>query len=131
MAILWSSRFIIYFGLTINLSHFGDNLVLNFTAMGISELIASLLAAPIKRKFTRKISMQISLLFCSLSCLLIEMSYFKVVLALGKPNFDPKILVSKFSITVFYGILVTYTAEIYPTNLRSQAYGTFLTAGRY
>lgn len=37
---------------------------------------------------------------------------------------------SKFSISVFYGVLVTYTSEIYPTNMRSQAYGLLLTSGR-
>lgn len=89
MLILWSSRFIIYFGLTINLIQFGDNLILNFTAMGISELTASLLAAPLKRKLSRKLSMQISLLLCSVSCLLINFSYFSLFSALGKPNFYP------------------------------------------
>ena len=37
---------------------------------------------------------------------------------------------SKFSISAFYGVLITYTAEVYPTKLRSQAYGFLMMGGR-
>lgn len=37
---------------------------------------------------------------------------------------------AKFTITVFYNILLTYTGEIYPTEIRTQAYGLFMVSGR-
>ena len=37
---------------------------------------------------------------------------------------------SKFSISAFYGVLITYTSEVYPTKLRSQAYGFLMMGGR-
>lgn len=37
---------------------------------------------------------------------------------------------AKAGVTVFYAILITYTAELYPTELRAQAYGYGLFSGR-
>ena len=36
----------------------------------------------------------------------------------------------RFGITLYAVILVTYTSEIYPTSLRSKAYGLCMTVGR-
>lgn len=68
MIFLWSTRYLIYFGLTLNVGEFGTNVLMNFTAMGLSEIIASLLAAPLKRNFSRKASMFYSLIMCGLGC---------------------------------------------------------------
>ena len=84
MVIIWAARFIIYFGLTLNVAQFGSNVVLNFTGMGLSELIASLLSAPIKRNFSRKRSMQTSLIVCAVSCLAVYFLYFPFVFSLCK-----------------------------------------------
>lgn len=36
----------------------------------------------------------------------------------------------KFSITIYYAILVTYTSESYPTAMRAKAYGLCMTFGK-
>jgi hypothetical protein len=37
---------------------------------------------------------------------------------------------AKGGVTVFYAILMSYTAELYPTALRTRAYGVCLFSGR-
>ena len=120
MILLWCIRYIIYYGLTIDVSQFGEHIFLNFTVMGLSELTGSLLTSPLIAKYRRKSVMSISLLLCGLSCLAIHLKFSQAILA----------MVSKLAITVFYGVLIAYTAEIYPTDLRSQAYGFLMTSGR-
>ena len=36
----------------------------------------------------------------------------------------------RFGITLYAVILITYTSEIYPTSMRSKAYGLCMTVGR-
>lgn len=120
MTVLWYTRFFAYYGLQFNIEELGREFILNFTIMGIAEILASLASAPIKRKYSRKASMQFSLAVCAASCFLSQFLTFPVLVA----------VTSKFSITVFYNILVTYSGEIYPTETRTQAYGLFMTVGR-
>jgi hypothetical protein len=120
MTILWYTRFFAYYGLQFNLEELGTAFILNFTIMGFAEILASLSSAYIKRMYKRKSSMQVSLIICSLSCVGAQWFPFPVILA----------ITSKFTITLFYNILVTYTGEIYPTETRTQAYGLLMTVGR-
>ena len=120
MTVLWYTRFFAYYGLQFNIDELGKEFLLNFTIMGIAEIVASLSSAPIKRKYNRKTSMQASLGLCAASCFLSQWFTFPVLIAIS----------SRFSITVFYNILVTYSGEIYPTETRTQAYGLFMTVGR-
>ena len=41
-----------------------------------------------------------------------------------------KFQIIRFGITLYAVILVTYTSEIYPTSMRSKAYGLCMTIGR-
>lgn len=120
MTILWYTRFFAYYGLQFNLEELGTAFILNFTIMGFAEILASLSSAYIKRKYRRKSSMQASLIICCISCIGAQWFPFPVLLAIS----------SKFTITLYYNILVTYTGEIYPTETRTQAYGLLMTVGR-
>jgi MFS family permease len=120
MTILWYTRFFAYYGLQFNLEELGTEFILNFTIMGFAEILASLSSAYIKRMYKRKLSMQASLVICCISCVSSQWFPFPVLLA----------ITSKFSITLYYNILVTYTGEIYPTETRTQAYGLLMTIGR-
>lgn len=120
MTFLWYTRFFAYYGLQFNIEEIGREILLNFTMMGIAEILASLASVPIKRKYTRKTSMQVCLGVCAVSCFISQWFTVPVVIA----------LTTKFSITLFYNILVTYSGEIYPTETRTQAYGLFMTVGR-
>lgn len=120
MTILWYTRFFAYYGLQFNLEELGTEFILNFTIMGFAEIVASLASAPIKRKYGRKSSMQVSLIICFLSCITTQWLTFPVLLA----------ITSRFTITLFYNILATYTGEAYPTETRTQAYGLLMTVGR-
>lgn len=84
MTFLWYVRFFAYFGLQFNLDDLGTVFILNFTAMGIAEVLASLMAAPIKRTFSRKRSMQVSLIICALSCYASGQFTFSFFAAIGK-----------------------------------------------
>ena len=89
--------------------------------MGGAEIFASLLSAYIKRRFTRKMSMQWMLTLTGFSQLLVYVNFHESLCA----------ILSKFGITIFYGVLVTYTAELYPTEIRTKAYGAVMVAGRF
>lgn len=65
MMFLWFTRFFAYFGMQFNLSDLGTKVALNFTTMGLAEVLASLSSAYVKRTMKRKISMQLSLLVCA------------------------------------------------------------------
>ena len=63
MFVIWGIRFFVYFGIQfqVDILTGKDGLVfLNFTFLGIAELVSSLASARIKRKFSRKKSLTFS-----------------------------------------------------------------------
>lgn len=120
MMILWLTRFYAYFGLQFGVEELGKSILLNFTILGIAEVLASALSSPITKKYPRKYSMAVCLLICGLSCFLSKVFPYPTIMA----------IVSKFSISIYYNILLNYTTEIYPTEVRSQATGFLMTVGR-
>lgn len=84
MLFVWMARYFAYFGLQFNVEELGKALVLNFTIMGIAEMVASLASAPIKRSCGRRRSMQLSLLVCGVSCFLSRVLTFPVLIAVSR-----------------------------------------------
>jgi MFS family permease len=84
MLFVWTARYFAYFGLQFNVEELGKALVLNFTIMGLAEIVASLASAPIKRLYGRRRSMQLSLLVCSGACFLSRVLTFPVLVAVSR-----------------------------------------------
>lgn len=132
MFFIWGVRFFVYFGIQFTIDQFGESdIYLNFTFMGIAELMALAISAPIKRRFKRKNSMQFCQTITGFSLLAVYFDFQHTLSAICNYFCLLKKLVAKLSVTVFFTILVTYTAELYPTEIRTKAYGVCLAAGRY
>lgn len=86
-------------------------------------------SARIKRLYTRKKSLAVSL--GGTGCALLAV-YFNVREYIDLRNMTIALgIIAKAGVTVFYGILMTYTSELYPTQLRSRAYGVCMVSGRF
>lgn len=69
MIVLWVFRYITYFGQAFSLSSLGAEIHANLVMMGISEVVACLIAAPIKVKLARIKTMAIFTFIASLGCI--------------------------------------------------------------
>lgn len=106
MVFLWASRFFAYFGLQFNIGELGNTFVLNFTTMGLAEMGASLLSAPVKRRISRKKSMQISLCICCFACMASLMGSFPILIALCR-------ILANFSCQVFNYSFLQHSHHLY------------------
>jgi MFS family permease len=92
-------------------------------------LVFGLWSARIKRLYTRKKSLAVSLGATGFALLAV---YFNVREYISLNNVTIVTgIIAKAGVTVFYGILMTYTSELYPTQLRSRAYGVCMVSGRF
>jgi len=83
MMLLWFLRSFGYFGMQFNIDELGQAVILNFTIMGIAEIIGSLSSAFIKRNYNRRVSMQVLLIICGLTCFLTGLKGFQSFVAVG------------------------------------------------
>jgi MFS family permease len=92
-------------------------------------LVFGLWSARIKRLYARKKSLAVSLGGTGFALLAV---YFNVREYISLNNVTIVTgIIAKAGVTVFYGILMTYTSELYPTQLRSRAYGVCMVSGRF
>ena len=121
--LIWGIRFFVYFGIQFLTDAFSgqENMIfLNFTFLGMSELFASAISAKIKRKFSRKRSLTFSFIVTGVAQLCVYFDFYTIYAG----------ICAKAGVTIFYAILITYTAELYPTELRAQAYAYLIFSGR-
>eukprot|EP00057_Strongylocentrotus_purpuratus_P007078 XP_011661552.1 PREDICTED: organic cation transporter protein-like [Strongylocentrotus purpuratus] len=109
----------VYHGLSLNTSNLGVNDYVAFAVSGAVEIPASLLSlVAIEIKFIgRRISLSVCLLVAGLACLCTS------VIPPGAA-LTSVAMIGKFGISASVSILYLYTAELYPTNIRSVAMGT-------
>lgn len=86
MILLWYIRAFAYIGMQFNVEDLGSTVILSFTTMGVAEILASLMSAPIKRKFKRKNSMQVSLLISSIACFATGRFTFSFLIGFRRPR---------------------------------------------
>ncbi|XP_032516811.2 organic cation transporter protein-like [Danaus plexippus] len=119
----WISVTFVYYGLTINsVSMSGDKYV-NFALSMFMEIVASLLIMMALERFGRKQSIFVAFLVCGITCVtpfFISHSNTKTAL----------FFVGKLSITFAFNSLYVFTAELFPTEVRSSAMAAVSLIGR-
>jgi len=132
---IWFFRNFTYFGLNYSLPVLGTEMYQNFTLTAVAETFANLYAARFKFGVGRIISLKYSLLVVSLACLV---NYFLPIpeeCFLEQRCYQKTLSVllaaiAKFGIGLFANILITYTSESYPTEVRALGLGLNLTISR-
>ncbi|EGR31611.1 major facilitator superfamily protein, putative [Ichthyophthirius multifiliis] len=136
MCYCWFVRYFVYYCILFSLERLGTQLNQNFLLLAIIEVIASLLTIPMKMKMKRKNALRSAFYMMSIVSLLLFIVripqncqlYFEQCLE-EKLTLILAILL-KFSIVFFAVNLMTYTPELFPTVLRSQAYGLCMIFGQ-
>lgn len=132
---IWFFRNFTYFGLNYSLPVLGTEMYQNFTLTAVAETLANIYAARFKFGVGRIMSLKYSLLVVSLACLF---TYFLPVpeeCYLGQGCYQKTLsillaVIAKFGIGLFANILITYTSESYPTEVRALGLGMNLTISR-
>ncbi|XP_059183087.1 solute carrier family 22 member 13-like isoform X2 [Centropristis striata] len=113
MSFVWFATSLVYYGLSLNVGHFGLNIYLTQFIFGAVEFPARLGSLGLIQRFGRKICEAVVLCFSGAACL--------VILAI--PEDLPVVVtviavLGKFTATTSFSIIYVYTAELYPTTLR-------------
>lgn len=121
----WITNAFVYYGLSLNSVNLAGSKYLNFMLVCAAEIPGYFITVFVMEKVGRKWSLCGSMVICGLSCLASEYL----------PQDEPLIrlilfLVGKSAITVSFTVLYVYSAELYPTNLRSSLMCTCSMIGR-
>jgi hypothetical protein len=116
---LWAVHYLAYFGIPLLMGG-GTTLILNFTFLGCIELLGILLSIKLLRHFSRIKCMRIFIMICLVTCILFYFFDYQFFL----------LIITKFFLTLFFGVLQIYTLEIIPVEIRSQGFGYCFTFGR-
>ncbi|XP_076813033.1 organic cation transporter protein-like [Clavelina lepadiformis] len=118
LALAWSAANTLYFGLSINTRNLGGNVYLTYFALAIVETPGTFLAFFLMRKFGGRLIFMILTAGCGLCVVATPFLQTVSHLAMIAANVLGKLLVSG-SMTVLY----SFTGDVFPTLLRSQAFG--------
>ncbi|EGR30923.1 major facilitator superfamily protein, putative [Ichthyophthirius multifiliis] len=136
MMLLWVFRYIIYYGQTFSLSSLGAEMHSNLTFTAMSEIVATLLSAPIKMKMKRVQSLFWFSLITGIACVSLfflqmpSQCYFLGQTCVQKALITLFAILIRFGISIYGNILITFTSEKYPTVVRSIGYGLSITSGK-
>ncbi|CAL8312568.1 unnamed protein product [Lota lota] len=121
---LWFATILLYFGLALNISGFGEDVYLSHLLFGLVEIPArTMVLFTINR--SRRLSQAGYLGVGGLACLLMVLiphEFTTVRMAMG--------LVGKFGATASLSVIYVYSAEIFPTVVRQNGIGMGSTCGR-
>nr|XP_057916244.1 solute carrier family 22 member 13b isoform X1 [Doryrhamphus excisus] len=118
MSYVWFGTSVMYYGLSLNVGHFGVNIYLTQFIFGLVEIPARLGSLPLIQRFGRRPCEAILLMFGGATCLAI----------IAVPKEFPVVVtviavLGKFAATGCFSIVYVYTAELYPTTLRQNGVG--------
>ncbi len=122
----WITNALVYYGLSLNSVNLAGSKYVNFILVCAAEIPGYFITIFVMEKVGRKWSQCGSMIICGLSCLASEYL----------PEDEPFIrltlfLVGKSAITVSFTVLYVYSAELYPTNLRSSLMSACSMIGRF
>ncbi|XP_047463094.1 solute carrier family 22 member 5-like [Mugil cephalus] len=123
--LVWNTLTIAYFALSLNTSNLHGNAYFNCFLSALVELPAYILSWIMFRWCSRRLTMFLTLFMGGMFLLLIQLIpadliYLAVTLE----------MLGKFSVTTAFAIAYAYTAELYPTVLRTTAIGACSMASR-
>ncbi|XP_046742427.1 uncharacterized protein LOC124409078 [Diprion similis] len=128
MFYVWAATAFVYYGLSVNSTSLSGDKYLNFALVCLVEIPGYTLALYALPLLGRRWALIISLLICTVTCgaaawiFRTSTSLYWVAIVL--------FLIGKFAITAAFGILYVYTAELFPTAVRSCAVGLSSTMAR-
>lgn len=126
---IWMSISYSYYGLTFGVNSLAGNLYLNMFLMNIIETPASFSIMYIVNRFGRKHCCMFFFLFTGLCGVIVG-----IIQYIDTPHrgviTNAFALASKMGIAVGWGCLIVYTTELYPTVVRTIAYGLHNTSAR-
>nr|XP_039273911.1 organic cation transporter protein-like isoform X1 [Styela clava]XP_039273912.1 organic cation transporter protein-like isoform X1 [Styela clava] len=127
----WFVISLVYYGLSLNVGNLAGDDYVNNTLSGLVELIAFPIVILTIDRFGRRIILCISLIFGGLSCLgsTVANVYAEESEALGTLG-TVLALCGKLAVSGAFAIIYNYTAELYPTVVRSTAVGIGSMAAR-
>ena len=118
------SIYLTYYGLIFSLESIGNNVYISALVQTTAELIAYLCINLTIRFLKRRYALPICLLFQSLACLLTLVFHENTPILLLA-------MISRFCVAMALCILTVYTAEIYPTTIRSLGIGFTSFIGKF
>lgn len=125
-SILWFSNVLVYFGMSLNSVLLGGDKYINFILVAAIEIPGVFLPLVTMDRFGRRYSI------CG--CLLVTGVAVMTTLFIGEDMRTLNLflyLIGKLAITASFTILYFYTAEIFPTNVRSTLLSFCSTLGRF
>ncbi|KAK6636773.1 hypothetical protein RUM43_010436 [Polyplax serrata] len=122
---IWIANALVYYGLSVNSTSLGGNKYLNFALVCLIEIPGYTLSWWAMNKLGRRWSLSLSLLLCASTCL--GAAFIPEEINTLVVTF---FLLGKLGITSSFGIAYVYTAELYPTTLRSIGVGACSTMAR-
>lgn len=121
---LWFVTILVYYGLSLNVSGFGEDVYWNHLVFGLVEIPARTMVL-FTINYSRRLSQAGYLWVCGLACLLsifIPHECTTMRMALN--------LVGKFGVTASLSVIYIYTAEVFPTVIRQNGIGMGSTCAR-
>ncbi|GFG40420.1 hypothetical protein Cfor_01589 [Coptotermes formosanus] len=123
--LLRTANAFVYYGMSVNSTSLGGNKYLNFALVCLVEIPGYTLAWIAMNRFGRRRTLCGSLLLCTATCVAAvfvpqDLNWAVVLL----------FLIGKLGVTSSFGVIVVYTAELYPTAMRSIGVGTSSTVAR-
>ncbi|XP_059481373.1 organic cation transporter protein [Neocloeon triangulifer] len=122
---IWAANAFVFYGLSVNSTSLGGDKYLNFSMVCLAEIPGYSLAWLCLHK-GRRPSLCGSMLLCAVTCLaaaFIPQDSHTGILIL--------FLIGKVGITASFGIIYVYTAELYPTTMRSASVGACSMMARF
>ncbi|KAL0276359.1 UNVERIFIED_CONTAM: hypothetical protein PYX00_003949 [Menopon gallinae] len=122
---IWAANAFVYYGLSVNSTSLGGNKYINFALVCLVEIPGYTIAWWAMNKLGRRWSLAGSLLLCSATCIAAAFTPQDIHIAV-----IALFLLGKLGITASFGIAYVYTAEVYPTIMRSIGVGASSTTAR-
>lgn len=122
----WITNALVYYGLSLNSVNLAGSKHINFMLVCAAEIPGYLITITVMQRIGRKWTLCGSMVICGLSCLASEYLPAEDVPLIRLVLF----LVGKSAISVSFTVLYVYSAELYPTNLRSSLMSACSMIGR-
>ncbi|XP_045499390.1 organic cation transporter protein-like [Colias croceus] len=119
----WVAAAFVYYGLTINSVALSGDKYTNFALNMVMDIVASLLIMMALERIGRRISICVAFVLCGISSLI-------PILTSNATTNQSVYFMGKLSITFAFNSLYVFTAELFPTSVRSSALAATSLVGR-
>ncbi|KAJ8021290.1 Solute carrier family 22 member 6-B [Holothuria leucospilota] len=123
MCFNWFVQSVVYYGLSLSTSSLGIDPYISFIVSGAIEIPAYMVCMFLPELIGRKGSTGVTMVLGGISCcltLLLPLGVWRALLAMA----------GKFCISISFSVVCTWSAELYPTTVRTSAMGLFSMSSR-